>query len=259
VHVTEHQIITRRCVCGTLCTGTPPAGVEAPVQYGPMMHAIIVYLYMGQFLSKKRTAQALSDLFNVPVSQGTVAAATARAGADLGPFLDLVRAGLNRATVVNFDETGLRVDGALHWLHSASTRTLSYLFCHRRRGTAAMQAMGVLPGFTGTAVHDAWAPYDTYTEAAHALCGAHLLRELQAVLDHHTDTAGPTTWCWADQITRALLALHHAATTNPAHPVDQATLTEQTYRIRHALLAATHPAGKLGQKHRALAPELLTW
>ena len=58
VHVTEHQIITRRCVCGTLCTGTPPASVEAPVQYGPMMHAIIVYLYMGQFLSKKRTCGA---------------------------------------------------------------------------------------------------------------------------------------------------------------------------------------------------------
>ena len=62
-----------------------------------------------------------------------------------------------------------------------------------------------------------------------------------------------TAWCWADQVTRALLALHHAATANPDHPVDQATITEQTYRIRHALLAATHPSGKLGQKHRALA------
>ena len=253
VHVTEHQIITRRCRCGTLCTGSAPGGVDAPVQYGPMMHAVIVYLYMGQFLSKKRTAQALSDLFNVPISDGTVAAATTRAAGDLDGFLDRVRAGLRGSKVVNFDETGLRVEGKLHWLHSASTRTLSYLFCHRRRGTVAMQAMGVLPGFTGTAVHDAWAPYDTYTTAAHALCNAHLLRELQAVIDHHTATVGTTAWCWADQVTRALLALHHAATANPDHPVDQATITEQTYRIRHALLAATHPSGKLGQKHRALA------
>jgi transposase len=253
VHVTEHQIITRRCRCGTLCTATPPAGVDAPVQYGPMMHAVIVYLYMGQFLSKKRTAQALSDLFDVPISPGTVAAATTRAAADLGPFLDRVRAGLARCNVVNFDETGFRVEQTLHWLHSASTRTLSYLFCHRRRGAEAMQAMGVLPGFTGTAVHDAWAPYDTYTSATHSLCNAHLLRELQAVIDHHTDTHGPTAWCWAEQISRALLTLHHTAAANPDRPVDPACITEHSYRIRHALLAATHPDGKLGQKHRALA------
>ena len=143
-----------------------------------MMHAVIVYLFMGQFLSKKRTAQALSDLFNVPVSDGTVAAATTRAAGDLDGFLDRVRAGLRGSKVVNFDETGLRVEGKLHWLHSASTRTLSYLFCHRRRGTAAMQAMGVLPGFTGTAVHDAWAPYDTYTSADGAR------RKSPEVLDH---------------------------------------------------------------------------
>ena len=77
------------------------------------------------------------------------------------------------APVVHFDETGLRADGRLTWLHSASTDRYSLLFAHPRRGKAAIDAMGILPEFAGIAVHDAWAPYDTYTGAAHALCNAH--------------------------------------------------------------------------------------
>lgn len=257
VHVSEHQVITRRCRCGRLCTGDVPTGASAPVQYGPVMRAVIVYLYMGQFLSKKRTAQAISELFAIPVSDGTVSAATARAATDLEPFIEHVRAGLGQSPVVNFDETGMRVNGRLHWLHSASTTTLSMLFCHRKRGTDAMNAMGVLPGFTGTAVHDAWAPYDTYTRAEHSLCNVHALRELQAVTDHHGETAAdPTAWCWATQVSQALLDLRKAADSNPEHPVDPATLHLHTTRIQHALLAAAHPDGNLGRKHRALARRL---
>ena len=161
VRVVEHQVITRRCACGRICKGDPPAGVLAATQYGPKALAIIVYLFMGQFLSKKRTAIALSELFGTPVSSGTVATATARAAADLDQFISQVTAQLIASPVVNFDETGLRSNGRLTWLHSASTDTFSLLFSHRRRGVAAMNDMAVLPTFTGVAVHDAWAPYDT--------------------------------------------------------------------------------------------------
>lgn len=74
-------------------------------------------------------------------------------------------------------------------MHTASTRELTLLTVHERRGTEGADAAGVLPGFDGVAVHDAWAPYDTYEQATHALRGAHVLRELQAV----TDTAA-TGW-----------------------------------------------------------------
>ena len=173
VHVTEHQVITRRCSCGTSTSGAAPDTANAPVQYGPVMCAVIVYLFMGQFLSKKRTAQAIGELFGIPVSDGTVAAVTARAAGDLSEFLTQVTARVSAAPVVHFDETGLRCEGRNAWLHSASTPSFSLLFSHRRRGVEAMNAMGVLPCFTGTAVHDAWAPYDTYTDADHALCNAH--------------------------------------------------------------------------------------
>jgi len=207
------------------------------VQYGPVMCAVIIYLFMGQFLSKKRTAQAIGELFAIPVSDGTVAAVTARAAGDLGEFLTQVTARLVAAPAVNLNETGLRCQGRNAWLHSASTPTWSLLFAHHRRGDEAMNAMGVLPGFTGTAVHDAWAPYDTYTTAGHALCGAHLLRELQAVTDHHATTANPASWCWADQ--RGVTSSPDSGPTAPRS------------RYRFSLwLVSNHPASK-GREHGA--------
>ena len=121
VRVTEHQVVARRCGCGTVTAGVAPDGVDAPASYGPRIAAIIVYLYLGQFLSKKLTAQALAELFHTPVSEGTVAAMTRRAAAGLGGFREVVRARIAAAEVVHFDETGLRVEGKLRWVHSAST------------------------------------------------------------------------------------------------------------------------------------------
>jgi transposase len=201
LQVVVHQIITRQCECGTLTGGRAPAGVNAPVQYGPRAQAIMVYLFMGQFLSRERSAHALSELFGAPVSPATVAAATTRAADDLVPFVSQVSIQIAAAGVAHFDETGLRCEGRLAWLHSASTQKYALLHAHANRGKTAMDDMGVLPTFTGTAIHDAFAPYDRYTGATHSLCNSHLLRELAAVTEHHEQTgqtpvpttgAGPT-------------------------------------------------------------------
>lgn len=113
VRVTEHQLIARCCGCGTTTRAEAPEGVSAPVQYGPRVTAIVLYLYVGQFLSKKRTAAALAELFGTPISGGTVVTMTTRAANRLGGFLEWVRTNLAAAEVVNFDETGLRVEGRL--------------------------------------------------------------------------------------------------------------------------------------------------
>ncbi|SDY98814.1 Transposase [Modestobacter sp. DSM 44400] len=262
VRVVEHQLIAHRCGCGTVTAGQAPAGVDAPVQYGPRIAAIIIYLYVGQFLSKQRTAQALSELFGVPVSGGTVASVTDRAATavtDSG-FLGLVRAGLVKAPVAHFDETGFRVAGKLHWVHSASTEAYSLITCHAKRGVAAMDAAGVLPEFAGVAVHDAWAPYDTYTGATHALCGAHVLRELTAVID--TSPAG--AYCWARQAQAALLdlkALVDDAAAGGRPSVNPVELAVQTRLLRSAanigISENRDRDGKLAKKHHALARRLL--
>src|SRR4051794_25708550 len=155
------------------------------------------------------------------MAAGTVAAWTTRAAAGLEPFTAAARRALAEAELVHLDETGLRVAGRLHWLHVASNSQFTGLFCHRRRGKQAIDAAGVLPRFTGIAVHDAFAPYAGYRSATHVLCNAHLLRELIAVVDHataHPPTGAdtPPGWCWATQVIDALLALK--AVTRPGAP-----------------------------------------
>ncbi|HEX8935781.1 MAG TPA: transposase, partial [Pseudonocardiaceae bacterium] len=127
---------------------------------------------MGQFLSKKRTAQALAELFGTPVSEGTVATVTQRAADGLDDFLELVKDRIAESEVAGFDETGLRVAGRLHWVHCARTGKYTLITCHFKRGREGTDDAGVLGRFRGVAVHDAWAPYDTYVDAEHQLCCA---------------------------------------------------------------------------------------
>jgi transposase len=262
VRVKEHQLIERRCACGVRTCGAAPAGIDTPVQYGPRITGIIVYLYVGQFLSKNRTAAALAELFGTPVSSGTVAAMAARAADGLPSFLDLVRRGITAAPVAHFDETGLRVAGRLRWVHSASTGKYLLLFVHDKRGRLAMDAGGVLSSFAGLAVHDAWAPYDTYPALTHVLCNAHLLRELQAVAEQ----APQAHWCWAVQASDALLKMkklvdHALSQDANLATVDQAALTEQIRRYRCAALIGQDTtrvrATTLMAKHHALARRMI--
>jgi transposase len=260
IEVTEHQLIERECSCGRRTKPAAPQGAQAPVQYGPRIAAIIVYLYTGQFLSKKRTAQALAELFGVPLSSGTVAAITARAAGKLDGFLEQAREQIAASTVAGFDETGFRVEGKLAWVHCARTGKYTLLMIHPRRGRQAMEAMGVLPSFTGLAVHDAWAPYDTYTGAGHQLCCAHALRELQAV----TDATPDGQWCWAAQAAEALTAMQQLvseAIGHGRHVVDPAALAVQVRLFRSAALIGANQtaarSGALMKKHNALARRLL--
>ena len=252
IRVSEHELVSRRCGCGATTTAGAPVGVNAPVQYGPRIKAVMVYLYMGQYLSKHRTAVAMSELFATPVSDGTVSAATARAAGDLDGFCAAVRKKIAGADVAHFDETGFRADGKLHWLHSASTTMFTMITCHRRRGREAMNAAGILPTFTGIAVHDAWAPYDTYPQMTHSLCNAHVLRELIAVTDHHARSVDPKSWCWAAQVIDNLLTIKTMAQDGP---VDPERLALRRTLLLHAarIGAATPTPGPVGAKHRALA------
>jgi transposase len=257
--VTEHQLIERECGCWHRTKGAAPAGAEAPVQYGPRIAAIIIYLYAGQFLSKDRTALALAELFGIPLSSGTVAALTARAAGRLDGFLEHVREGIAASPVAGFDETGFRVEGRLHWVHCARTGKYTLFMVHPRRGKQAIEAMSILPSFAGVAVHDAWAPYDSYTAPDHQLCCAHARRELQAV----TDAAPQGQWCWATQAAESLTAMQdqvREAISQGRDAVDPAALAAQTRLFRSAVLAgAGQTAARcrpLMKKHNALARRL---
>ena len=260
VRVTEHQLIARRCGCGTTTCGTAPDGVTAPVQYGPRISAIILYLYVGQFLSKKRTAQALAELFGTPVSEGTVASMTKRANDGLEGFLAQVKDRIAESDVAGFDETGLRVAGKLHWVHCARTGKYTLITCHPKRGSEGIDDAGVLGRFRGVAVRDAWAPYDTYVAVEHQLCCAHAQRELAAVADAAPPDAD---WCWGTQAADALVAMQKLVTeaiAASADALDPDALAEQIQLYRSAVqigITQTAPRStKVMKKHNALARRL---
>ena len=235
--------------------------MTAPVAYGPRITAIILYLYVGQFLSKKRTAAALAELFGTPVSEGTVATMTQRAAGGLEEFLSQVADRVAEAEVAGFDETGLRVAGRLHWVHCARTGTYTLITCHPKRGKDGIDDAGVLGRFHGVAVHDAWAPYDSYLDVEHQLCCAHALRELQGVADL---AAGEQQWCWATQAADALVAMQRLvgeAIAAGADTVDPDALSKQIQLYRWAaqigLSQTAARSDKVMRKHHALARRLL--
>ncbi|MGH3282315.1 MAG: IS66 family transposase, partial [Trebonia sp.] len=214
----------------------------------------------GQFLSRDRACQALSELFGCAPSPGALAAAAKKTAGLIAPALRAVTARLISAEVVHFDETGFRTAGKLAWVHSASSGKYVLVTVHAKRGKDGMKAAGVLPFFRGIACHDAWKPYDSYENVAgHALCGAHLLRELVAV----TETGTDLDRVWAQQAIDALLALNEAAEAARAAgkaAMDPETRDEQEDWYRKA--AATGIAlnagrnGKLQKKRHALATRM---
>src|SRR5215207_1461811 len=180
---TEHRAERRRCACGTTTAAAFPDHVRAVACYGPGVRALVCYLCVHQHLPVDRAAQLLAEVLGAPLATGTLAAVLAEGAAGLDGFLATVGDQLAAAPVAHFDETGARVAGRLHWVHSASTSLLTLLSVHAKRGKVAMDAAGVLGGFAGVAVHDGWAPYWRYQHVTHALCGAHLLRELEAITE----------------------------------------------------------------------------
>ncbi len=179
----EHRAHTRRCGCGHETTAGFPDAVSAPTQYGPRVRALGLYLVSYQHLPYARAARLLSDWLGAPLSTGTLAAFMARGAEDLGPFLDEIHAQITAAPVAHFDETGARAEGKLRWLFCAGTEQATFYSLHDKRGFDGLDHAGVLPDFTGVAVHDGFKPYRNYTHLQHALCNVHHLRELLGVIE----------------------------------------------------------------------------
>ena len=178
LEVTEHLAEVKTCDCGHLNRAAFPEKVTAPVQYGPRVKSTAVYLKDYQLLPFQRLTEIMSDLFGCNTfSEGTLANITNHCSQQLESVDEFIRTQVTSAAVAGFDETGMRAVGSLHWLHTVSTEWLTWYFAHKKRGSEAMDAAGVLPEFNGRAVHDFWDSYLKY-DCEHAFCNAHLLREL---------------------------------------------------------------------------------
>jgi transposase len=175
--VTEYRTVAGVCGCGQTHRSAFPDGVSAPVQFGPGVSALAVYLTQYQLLPYQRSADLLGELAGIAIAPASLHTAVTQATRRLAAPVQAIQQALVRAPVAHADETGLRVDGTLHWLHVFSTATLTAYFAHPKRGGEALSAFGLLEQFSGTLVHDHWSAYDRHT-GAHGFCNAHHLREL---------------------------------------------------------------------------------
>lgn len=225
--VTEHQSERKVCpCCGQVHQGSFPEAVAAPVQYGHSVKALVSLLSVGHHLSVGSIKDLFADLFGYALNEGTIQSANARCYDQLAQEEGIIRVQLQRQSVIHADETGARVEGKLHWLHVASSALFTYFFRHSKRGGKALQdAKSVLTDFSGWVVHDCWASYFTAGQYRHALCGAHLLRELTALIEQGS--------CWATQMHGLLMDTYLATNQGKgalSAPVLQIT-TDQYQRI----------------------------
>jgi transposase len=199
--VQEHQSEQKWCPCCGQVTIAPfPEEVTAPVQYGNRIGAIAVYLVEHQLLPWARACEVLCDLLGIQMSEGTLAKVIERCAHHLSPVEEQLKQALIEAQVLHQDETGLYVKGERRWLHVSSTASLTHYAVHAKRGREALDAIGILPQFKGTSVHDGWRSYFLYEGCSHALCNVHHLRELVFIDETYQQT-------WAADLKKLLLVM----------------------------------------------------
>jgi transposase len=214
IEVIEHQAEVKRCPhCHQVTRADFPEGVTQPVQYGPEIKAQMVYLNQYQMIPLERVSETLSAFYGQGVAEGTIVEACQEVGGKVQAVNAAIQTHLtDKEAVVHFDETGARVNGKLHWLHSASTHQLTCYALHAKRGQPAMEAIGILPELQGRAMHDGWKSYFAY-DCTHALCNGHHLRELKFLQERYTQD-------WEQGLVDVLLEIKQA--------VDDAKLTKSS-------------------------------
>ncbi|MET0623163.1 MAG: IS66 family transposase, partial [Pyrinomonadaceae bacterium] len=207
LRVTEHRAEVVRCTsCGRRTKAGFPSDVSATVQYGPSIMARALYLHDYQLLPYARTAEAMRELFRCAISAGTLSSAVRRCAIGLIQTELKIKRGLRRSPIIHADETGLRVKGKPAYVHVASNAHLTHYAADVRRGKAAIDEIDILPAYRGTCVHDGWLSYTHYSSCHHALCGAHLLRELT-----YFEELSEATKAWASSLKELLLEMKGVA------------------------------------------------
>ncbi|MFN3176437.1 MAG: IS66 family transposase [Phaeodactylibacter xiamenensis] len=200
LQIEEHRLEVKHCpCCGEQHTGSFPSGVPAPVQYGDRVHALVNLLNVEQSMPVGRIGELFASLTGYELNENTVSTSVQRMYGKLADDEAVIKEQALSSPVAHADESGARVAGKLHWAHNFVCGLFTYLFVHEKRGAQALHSdESIAQNYTGTLVHDCWASYFGLENARHALCGAHLLRELRGLAENHERQ-------WADKMHSLLM------------------------------------------------------
>ncbi len=201
--IVDHKVaLIKNCpIHGGCRIGEFPEQAKTSVQYGINIMALAIALNTVGAVSVNRTHEILNGIFDITLSTGTISSMVSRFAGSVAGTVDNIRKKLQEEYYTHCDETGTRVEGKTWWVHSVSNALYTYMTIHRKRGEEGMKAGGFLPFFRGVIVHDCWSPYWKFGDVIHALCNAHLLRELTGVLENHPDQG------WASELKKLLIRI----------------------------------------------------
>jgi transposase len=224
LEVYEHQLLTGQCPdCGQWHKGSAPDGVNAPVQYGNGVKAYAVLLNVHFKIPYKKIQLLFGDLFGYSINESTVYSASRQCYKKLEGTEEAIKSKVAGSDVAHADETGLRVAGKLHWLHTASSLLFTYLFVHEKRGKLALESdKSILDRITGWLVHDCWSSYFKFNKMRHAICGAHILRELEGLIENEQSK-------WARVFKTFLMSVYEM-------PFEERVKRQRQIKSRYALI-----------------------
>jgi transposase len=251
MEVVEHQLGVVVC-CGTQHLGNFPPEVSQPVQYGSRIKALSVLLNNDYKLPLEKIEQLMGDLWGCSFNQSTALTANASMYRALEPVEEQIKTSISASEVAHFDETGMRVHKSLHWFHVASTSWFTYLFIHKKRGREALDSdESLLKDFQNRAVHDCWESYFGFEQCQHALCGAHLLRELTNLMENGSK--------WAAKMHRFILDLYRNSQKATVIVADRQTWEREFKHICQLADAEEPPPvqGKRGKPKKTKGRNLL--
>lgn len=226
----EYQSDEKQCPrCGATTVAPFPDGVEKNVQYGSNIKSLAVCLMQYQLIPLQRTQELLRDIFHIEISQGTLVNWTQELHENVEPAEKEIVRQLKQADTVHTDETGMFCENRLHWVHVVGTSRLTHLQMHHKRGSEAIDDIGILGSFQGRAIHDFWSSYFKY-DIEHGICNAHLLRELTAAFENDAQA-------WALEMKDLLRRIHQRVEqAKERNEISLPAQTRQYYQRRYKAL-----------------------
>lgn len=260
IEVTEHQALQKQCpCCGELNRGVFPENIKGPVQYGDRVQALTAYFAHQHFIPVDRVCQIFEDVFGIAISPGTCSNVDERLFRQLESFESSLKTYLLAAQILHFDETGMRCEKKLRWVHVASSQLATLYTIHSKRGQEAMDEAGILPLFQGVGIHDHWFPYFAYEQITHGLCNAHHLRELTFIYEQEKED-------WAKRMKDLLIFAKNEVERHLVQgklPQEVLLRIEETYGqiiaegFEYHLLLPPLPKGKRGRQKQRDGKNLL--